>query len=396
MKKRWAAWAVAAAVFGWVVWHGTHRVTAPTPLTFQGVGSAESLSLSPDGTLLAVASRTGQTAVFDTATGIQKLILPVKSARMTFSQDGRRLLFVSHSSPSARNGTIQIWDTQTGMSLSQFIVPVAPPGATLSAQPHVAALSADLHWAAVRDPGHCSVYDLATGRRVKLLPAPSSRAGNVLFSHDGRLLAVGSDAAPGGLQLWDTQTWLPLNVPDVKVGPVHSVRFSPDGTRVAAVNSSGLSWWNTRPWKRLGGFRVPKALGEEVGYIYFASDSRHLLVTRIGPSDSVFVVDCATARVTTTLPDQMVETTSRVGGRATTVLLSRPSQMLFYRETHVVWDVMQGKELYRIAIPPSPSAHEVSTLGGDWQWHTTALSADGHVFAAGGYDDGIIHVWRLP
>ena len=48
--------------------------------------------------------------------------------------------------------------------------------------------------------------------------------------------------------------------------------------------------------------------------------------------------------------------------------------------------------MYQITPLPGPN----STLMGDFQPHATDLSADGHVFAVGGFDDGVIQVWRLP
>ena len=62
------------------------------------------------------------------------------------------------------------------------------------------------------------------------------------------------------------------------------------------------------------------------------------------------------------------------------------------RKAYCIWDTAHNKLCYRIAIPLTAN----SSLMGDFQVHSNDLSADGHAFAAGGFDDGIIRVWRLP
>ena len=401
MKKRWAAWVLAGGAFVWAVWYGTHRPTAPAPFTFQGTPSAQRLCLSADGRLVAEASRAGKVAVFDTASGTRRCTLTVNAVWMAFSPDGRRLLTRSRGSgPPETDGLVQTWDAAAGKALSVFVAPVGPPGALSSAQPRVAALSADLRWAAVRGPGYCSVFDLTSGRRVKSLPALPF-GNTVSFSVDRSLLAVGSDRGPGGLQLWDTRTWRPPNAAGPSAGPVHSVRFSPDGARLAALTASGLSWWDTRPWRHVGGVALPRGVGEEPSYLRFSSDNRHLLVTSTGTSDSVTVVDCMTGRETMTLPNQLVEHASLTGNRVQTIralptrILS-VSQLLLFRQTYSILDMDRQQEVYRISVPAGPKSPQNSPLGADFQMHESDFSADGHVFAAGGYDDGITHVWHLP
>lgn len=399
MKKRWIAGVLGVltlAMLTGVIWVGKRGTYAPPPLTFAVAGGVEKLTLSPDGRALAEGSRPGQVTVFDALTGARRYALAVRASRMIFSPDGRRLLTVARGGPPATNGTIQVWDAATGAALSRLVVPVGPPGTASSAQPQVAAFSTDLRRVAVRDPAHCTVYDLATGHQLKALPAAPSGRGDAAFSPDGRVLVVGSDQGPGSLTLWDTQAWRPLPALNGQVGRLQGIRFSPDGARLAFSTAAGLSWWDVPSRKRLGFFAAPKAAGHELGQAQFASDGGSLVFTEVGPTDAVHIFDCATARETMTLPNQAAESTSLSGDRAATVLLPRPSQILFFHETHVILDVDRQREICRIAIPSAPGTATLSTLGGDWQMHSTALSADGHVFAAGGYDDGIIHVWRVP
>jgi len=405
MRKRAAAvlGVAAVAVLGAAAWFGRRGTPVPRPLTFTGVGGVERLALAPDGRALAEGSRLGQVTVFDALTGARRYVLAVRASSMIFSPDGRRLLTVARGRPSATNGTIQVWDAATGAALSRLVVPVGPPGTASSAQPRVAAFSSDLRRVAVRDPAHCTVYDLATGHQLRVIPAAPSGRGNVAFSRDGNVLAVGSDQGLGGLTLWDTRAWRPLAALGEQVGQISGVRFSPNGARLAFSTAAGLSWWDVPSRKRLGFFAAPKAAGHGLGQARFASDSGSLVFTEMGSTDTVHIVDCTTTRERMTLPNQAAEntplsgeSTSLSGDRAVTVLRPRPSQILFFHETYAILDIGRQREICRIAVPSAPGTATLSTLGGDWQVHITALSADGHVFAAGGCDDGIIHVWRIP
>lgn len=332
--------------------------------------------LSPDGRLLADASLS-QVLLYDTVTGAQKYALAVRAYSVRFSPDGGRLLTL--------NGAVQVWDTATGAQVSRFV----PPGQ--ATRPYIAALSRDFRWVVVQGGQRFTVYDIATGGLVKtlLLPALDSQA---VFSPDRGLLAISGGAA-GSLQIWDTKTWHPMPAGGKQVTGVTGIRFSPDGARLALGSTAGLAWWNTRTWKPEGRFALPSSGGIRGAQYDFSSNSRSLLVRQTSSPVVLHQVDCATGRETLTVPGQELRHMSLTGNRAEAcVVVPGKYQYLLFRTSYAIWDTARRQVLYQITIRPGPN----STLLGDFQPHSTDLSADGHVFAVGGWDDGVIQVWRLP
>jgi len=388
MKKRWIALALGAAIVavGAALLQGPHFPALPPPLTIHSGGRVEKLTLSPDGRLLADDAPSGQVLLYDTGTGQQKYALAVRTDRMVFSPDGRRLLTENMRASSTNpNGSVQVWDTATGAQISRFVPPAGPGGA-----PDIPAISRDLRWAVVRGGAGYMVYDMAAGIVIKALPLPSGRA-QAVFSPDGSLLAVSSGAAEA-LQVWDTKTWRPIRAMGGPISGVTGIRFSEDGTRLALGSKAGLAWWDTRTWKLGGQFAFPTPYGLSRGYFYFSPDGRSLLVSEVEPAIGVHQVDCGTGRETLRVPYQRLKHMSRTGSRDAASVSPGKFQYLFYRDTYCIWDTARKKPLYQVTIPPAAN----SSVTGDFQFHSTDLSADGHVFAVGGSDDGIIRVWRLP
>ena len=388
MKKHWIALAAGAAAVavGGALLLGPRLPALAPPVTIHSGSKVETLTLSPDGRLLADDAPSGQVLLYDTATGQQSYALAVRTDRMVFSPDGRHLLTQSmRGTPSNPNGNVQVWDTATGAQLSQFLLPVGPEGA-----PDMAALSRDLRWAVVRGGAGDTVYDVATGTVVKSLSLPSGKS-QAAFSPDRRLLAVSSGAAET-LRVWDTKTWRPIPMPTSPVSGVTGIRFSPDGSRLALGRRSGLAWWDTRTWRPQGSFALPTPSGLSRGVFYFSSDSRSLLLSQVDTTIVLHQVDCATGRDAMAVPSQMLQHVTLTGDRAETWVMPGKYQLLLYRDSYSIWDTAHRKPLYQITIPPTAGP----SLMGDFQVRSNDLSADGHTFAVGGHDDGVIRVWRLP
>ena len=390
MKKRWSALALGLAAVGAGLYEGYRPPALPPPLTIHSGSKVWRLALSPDGRLLADAPLRGQVLLYDAVTGVQKCALGVRTSQMIFSPDGSRLLTLSlRPSLTNPNRAVQVWDTATGAQISRFV----PPGQTLGTGWGVVTLSPDLRWVVVQGGQRCTVYDIAAGGVVKALPltAPSSEAA---FSPNNGLLAISGGTA-GGLQVWDTKTWHLVHSVGNQAPGVSGIRFSPDGARLVLCDKVGLAWWDTRTWKPEGRFPMPSPSGLSRDCYYFASDGRSLLVSRGSPASVLHQVDCATGRETLTVPRQMLQQMSLTGNRGESRILPGGWQFLPlfpYRDTYCIWNTGQKRILYQIAIPPPANSPPL----GDFQVHATDLSADGHVFAVGGFDDGMIRVWQLP
>jgi len=388
MKKRWIAIGLGAAVaVGAGLYQGQRSPALAPPLTIHSGGRVWKLALSRDGRLLADNSTTGQVKLYDTATGQQRYAFAVRPAIMFFSPDGRRLLTLSARPSSTNpNGGVQVWDTATGAQVSRFVPPVQATSTWL----YVAAPSRDLRWVVVRGGQRCAVYDITTGGLIKTLPLPDPNSQG-LFSPDRSLLAIDGGAA-GGLQMWDTKTWRPVHRLGNQVAGVRDIRFSPDGARLALGSKAGLAWWSTLTWKSEGRFSLPSSAGLSRDRYDFSSDSHSLLVSRGSLTSVLHQVDCDTGRETLRVPSQTPRHMSLTGNRGQTSVGLGKYQIMLYRDTYDIWDTARRQILYQITAPPGPNA----TLRGDFQSHSEDLSADGHVFAVGGFDDGIIRVWRLP
>lgn len=388
MKKRWIAIGLGVAVaVGTGLYQRQRSPDLALPLVIHSGGKVGNLVLSADGRMLAGDTPQGQILLYDAVTGQQRCALPVHTGWMIFSPDGRRLLTLStRPSPTNPNGAVQVWDTATGAQISRFV----PPVQATTMGPYIAVLSLDFHRAVVRGGQRCTVYDIATGDLVKTLPLPAPDS-QVRFSPDLSLLAISGGAA-GDLQMWDTKTWQPIHAAVGQAFQGTSIRFSPDGTRLVLGSKAGLAWWDTRTRRPEGRFSMPSPRGLSRGSYYFSSDSRSLLVSQGDPTDVLHQVDCDTGRETLTVPGQTLQHMSLTGDRAETLVMPGKHRYFFLRDTYCIWDTKRKKVLYQITAPPGPNL----LLTNDYQIHFQDLSADGHVFAVGGFDDGIIRVWRLP
>ena len=205
-----------------------------TVASLSGLGFATSVSISPDGSLLAAGDYSGGMKVWDLKTS-QVLVssqggtLSPKS-KLAFSPDGHLLavsgdktavlwdtvkrdwvgslpsgwvLALAFSSDSKRLATadlnahsISVWDLATSQSLL-----------SISGQPDINALafSPDGHWLASAGADHLvRLWDLATGNELRNFAGHGGEATGVAFTPDGRWLI--SSGAEGSIRIWNPST----------------------------------------------------------------------------------------------------------------------------------------------------------------------------------------------
>jgi WD40 repeat protein len=189
------------------------------------------VAFSPDGTLLATASRDGTARLWDPATGDRLRTLTGHDGwvnDVTFSPDGTLLATAS------RDGTAWLWDPATGDRLRTLTghtesvggVAFSPDGTLL------ATCGADrTAW----------LWDPATGNCLRTL-GHAKRVWDVAFSPDGTLLATASGDKRA--RLWDPATGDRLRTLTGHKGGVWDVAFSPDGTLLATCGDDETA----RPW----------------------------------------------------------------------------------------------------------------------------------------------------
>jgi WD40 repeat protein len=237
------------------------------PLRF----APSAVSLSPDGTVLAVvtadglrggpknarsglptipgmprAGPPGHIKLYDLAAREQLPARPGAGPRGEVDSEaavalgpGARSVLMVGPSDTLRAGPVVLWDRETN---KQLRLPAA-------GRPTLAQFSPDgkvLLTAGVGGESVVQLWDTATGqpRGAPLLPRGAVQT--AAFSPDSKLLAIAGNE--GEVQLWETATGRPLARALRHPGPIHAVAFSPDGTKLVTGGHDGLARvWNTHP-----------------------------------------------------------------------------------------------------------------------------------------------------
>ena len=110
------------------------------------------------------------------------------------------------------------------------------------------------------------LWDVATGRELKVLKGHLANVYSVAFSPDGRTIATASDTA----RLWDVATGLELRVLEGHSDIVDSVAVSPDGRTIATASRDNTA----RIWDA--------ATGLELAMLSRLADGSWLLLTPAG------------------------------------------------------------------------------------------------------------------
>jgi WD40 repeat protein/flagellar biosynthesis GTPase FlhF len=273
-------------------------------------GPVRSVHLSPDGSLLLVAGRSGA-RLYDLAHGLRlRRLQPASSlSDAAFSPEGRLVA----GAGVGRDHAVHIWDAQTGLPLSALEHPAAVLSVAFSPNGRLIATGcAD---------GNARIWNVATGqllsplfthergargddvRRVAFSPDGSrlltvggdkyarifhvDGSGEVLklnnlvlvnsaqFSHDGKLVATGgSDRL---VRLWDATTGESKGSMEA-TGPTSELAFSPDDKLLAAAGSVDTT---ARIWSLPSGNLVGIVAGHRSGVeaVTFSPDSQLVLTT---------------------------------------------------------------------------------------------------------------------
>ena len=236
-----------------------------------GTDMVSSISLSSDGTLLAAGAKRKEggsvwVELWDVASRKRIATLGDFPEEMSFSPDGT-LLAIGASlwdvASRQRVATLNVHGWASSVSFS--------PDGTLIAI-GTGTVTRGTGDAAVRYEGKAvELWDVASRKRIATLAGHGDDVYSVAFSPDGRMLASGS----GDVRLWDVATRQRVATPTEIGGRAFSMSFSPDGTLLAIGTGSGrtVELWNVASRKRIA---TLAGHGDDVYSVSFSPDGRML------------------------------------------------------------------------------------------------------------------------
>jgi RNA polymerase sigma factor (sigma-70 family) len=200
-----------------------------------------SIALSPDGKLLGlsyrhVISQGDEVEIWDALTGLKKDTIKMDYGRiiprLTFSPDGKTVAVV-YGGPSTKfEGGVRLWDVATG-KLTQYLAGHKSLVMTAKFSPdgNRIATGGD------QNDQHVRVWDRKNEKAI-LTAETGALVWALAFSPDGKHLATA--LADGNVPVWDVQSGKQVRV--LKTGDefVRSVAFSPDGRFLAAESTSDV------------------------------------------------------------------------------------------------------------------------------------------------------------
>ena len=248
------------------VWDALTGVTLWSLESDEPLGTT-ALRFSPDGSLL-VAAASGyvqQVFVWEVSRGslLHKFDFPGYTNSLSLSPDGEQLAVASFD-----EGGIVVWD------IGDDTLTELGPGTGVDFAPDKSypLLAVARGWRLEDEESPVLLWDLATGQ-AQYLYQDAFYADGIAFSPDGRFLAtvVVDEAGNSFVRLWDLQDEAEVPIQNGAVGTaqVHHITFSQQGH--LAVLTDTLTLWNIR-----GDFLTQTNAGNIQGFL-FMPDGSHLL-----------------------------------------------------------------------------------------------------------------------
>ena len=343
-------------------------------------GSVNSVAFSPDGTKLAWAGR-----LWDVETKQQLDILRDKGlSNVAFSPNGKILAGTGIGAiERTRTGVVKLYNVETGRLLNTLTATQRTNLREWTKRVSSIAFSPNgqLLASGSADDGTIRLWDVETGQNTATFTEKQGNGNSmcVAFSPDGTKLAVGSAE---GIKLLEVPTGKHIYTRQhIDVGkldsPVYifSVAFSPDGRKLASASWDGVKLWDAETGQNL------TTLGGHTRVVNSVAFSPDGLTLASNSADGAQVGDVDTGRHITTLAGSPNFVTSIAYSPDGTKLATGSANARNAAHTIKLWDVETGQNL--------------TTLQGHTDLVTTvAYSRDGTLLASGSKDK-TVKLWAV-
>ncbi len=243
-------WIASAASADWTVrvWDANTGATVHVlPGPHDDVTTGE---ISPDGTIFATGNRDGTIVLRDVETGKQ-IGEPIHGhdawvLAMAFSPDGTRLL------TGGRDGAMQLWNVSTHQPADPPLpshrgpvvgVEFSPDGRRIASMSYLVGSEGNN----ASDATQLRVTDSYSGRPIVDGITESGYGGySLAFRPDGRRVAIGGSDKK--IHVFDADTGASVGLPlSGHTGPVNSLTYSGDGTRIFSAGDHTIHVWSAEP-----------------------------------------------------------------------------------------------------------------------------------------------------